>query len=202
MDASLFENCNLFAGIPARDLRKDLESVTQHIQCYDRGETAACRWHFSRLTRCRASVPGTFGTVFSGRYSRFRPEYAAEVALGGKAQVGADAEYAFVAVLEQVFCLGNLHGADIVLQGNSHFLMKFCGKPAPAHKQGGSNFFRPDWFGQVMADIANHVPQKFRLARFKTQGLYFSRVIFYDMIHEVHDLADIGQLFALFNVGV
>lgn len=39
MDASLFENCNLFAGIPARDLRKDLESVTQHIQCYDRGET-------------------------------------------------------------------------------------------------------------------------------------------------------------------
>ena len=39
MDYSILENSPLFAGIPARELRDDLEAVPHHIQCYDKGET-------------------------------------------------------------------------------------------------------------------------------------------------------------------
>lgn len=39
MDYSVLEKCSLFAGIPARELRDDLEAVPHHIQCYDKGET-------------------------------------------------------------------------------------------------------------------------------------------------------------------
>ena len=39
MDYSVLENSPLFAGIPARELRDDLEAVPHHIQCYDKGET-------------------------------------------------------------------------------------------------------------------------------------------------------------------
>ena len=39
MDYSVLEKSSLFAGIPARELRDDLEAVPHHIQCYDKGET-------------------------------------------------------------------------------------------------------------------------------------------------------------------
>ena len=38
MDYSVLEKSSLFKGIPARDLREDLEAVPHHIQCYDKGE--------------------------------------------------------------------------------------------------------------------------------------------------------------------
>ena len=39
MDYSVLETSSLFAGIPAKELRDDLESALHHIQCYDKGET-------------------------------------------------------------------------------------------------------------------------------------------------------------------
>ena len=39
MDYSVLEKSPLFAGIPAKELRDDLEAVPHHIQCYDKGET-------------------------------------------------------------------------------------------------------------------------------------------------------------------
>ena len=39
MNYSVLEKSSLFAGIPARELRDDLEAVPHHIQCYDKGET-------------------------------------------------------------------------------------------------------------------------------------------------------------------
>ena len=39
MDYSVLETSSLFAGIPAKELRDDLESAPHHIQCYDKGET-------------------------------------------------------------------------------------------------------------------------------------------------------------------
>ena len=36
---SVLEKSSLFAGIPARELRDDLEAEPHHIQCYDMGET-------------------------------------------------------------------------------------------------------------------------------------------------------------------
>ncbi len=38
MDFTVLEKSVLFRGIPAKDLRKTLESVPHHIQCYDKGE--------------------------------------------------------------------------------------------------------------------------------------------------------------------
>lgn len=39
MDYTVLEKSALFQGIPARELRADLEAVPHHIQCYDKGET-------------------------------------------------------------------------------------------------------------------------------------------------------------------
>ena len=39
MDYSVLEKSALFAGIPAKELWDDLETVPHHIQCYDKGET-------------------------------------------------------------------------------------------------------------------------------------------------------------------
>ena len=39
MDDSVLEKSSLFRGIPAKELREDLEAVPHHIQCYDKGET-------------------------------------------------------------------------------------------------------------------------------------------------------------------
>ena len=39
MDYSVLETSSLFAGIPAKELRDDLEKTPHHIQCYDKGET-------------------------------------------------------------------------------------------------------------------------------------------------------------------
>ena len=39
MDFSVLETSSLFAGIPVKELRDDLESTPHHIQCYDKGET-------------------------------------------------------------------------------------------------------------------------------------------------------------------
>ena len=39
MDYSVLEESVLFSGVPAKELRDDLESVPHHIQCYDKGET-------------------------------------------------------------------------------------------------------------------------------------------------------------------
>ena len=39
MDYSVLEKSVLFSGVPAKELRDDLESVPHHIQCYDKGET-------------------------------------------------------------------------------------------------------------------------------------------------------------------
>ena len=39
MDYSVLEASTLFRGIPARELREDLERTPHHIQCYDKGET-------------------------------------------------------------------------------------------------------------------------------------------------------------------
>ena len=39
MDYSALESSSLFRGIPAKDLRDDLEKIPHHIQCYDKGET-------------------------------------------------------------------------------------------------------------------------------------------------------------------
>ena len=39
MDISILEKSPLFRGIPAKELREDLEAVPHHIQCYDKGET-------------------------------------------------------------------------------------------------------------------------------------------------------------------
>lgn len=39
MDYSVLEKSTLFEGIPAAELREDLEGTPQHIQCYDKGET-------------------------------------------------------------------------------------------------------------------------------------------------------------------
>ena len=39
MDYSALEKSSLFSGVPAADLRKDLEETPHHIQCYDKGET-------------------------------------------------------------------------------------------------------------------------------------------------------------------
>ena len=41
MDYSVLEKSTLFAGIPAKELRDDLETVPHHIQCYDKGETVS-----------------------------------------------------------------------------------------------------------------------------------------------------------------
>lgn len=38
MNYNILENSSIFKGIPSRDLRELLESVPQHIQCYDKGE--------------------------------------------------------------------------------------------------------------------------------------------------------------------
>ena len=38
MDYSVLEKSTLFSGIPAKELRDDLEAVPHHIQCYDKGE--------------------------------------------------------------------------------------------------------------------------------------------------------------------
>lgn len=39
MDYSVLETSSLFRGIPAKELRNDLEKTPHHIQCYDKGET-------------------------------------------------------------------------------------------------------------------------------------------------------------------
>ena len=39
MDYSVLEKSTLFLGIPASELRGDLETVPHHMQCYDKGET-------------------------------------------------------------------------------------------------------------------------------------------------------------------
>ena len=39
MDYSVLEKSALFSGVPAKELRDDLEAVPHHIQCYDKGET-------------------------------------------------------------------------------------------------------------------------------------------------------------------
>ena len=39
MDYSTLENSSLFQGIPAKDLRDDLEKIPHPIQCYEKGET-------------------------------------------------------------------------------------------------------------------------------------------------------------------
>ena len=39
MDYSVLEKSTLFSGVPAKELREDLEAVPHHIQCYDKGET-------------------------------------------------------------------------------------------------------------------------------------------------------------------
>jgi CRP-like cAMP-binding protein len=39
MDYSVLERSPLFTGIPAKELRDDLEAVPHHIQCYEKGET-------------------------------------------------------------------------------------------------------------------------------------------------------------------
>ena len=39
MDYSVLETSSLFKGIPAKELRDDLEATPHHIQCYDKGET-------------------------------------------------------------------------------------------------------------------------------------------------------------------
>ena len=39
MDYSVLKASTLFRGIPARELREDLERTPHHIQCYDKGET-------------------------------------------------------------------------------------------------------------------------------------------------------------------
>ncbi len=38
MDYSVLEKSTLFSGVPAKELRDDLEAAPHHIQCYDRGE--------------------------------------------------------------------------------------------------------------------------------------------------------------------
>ncbi len=38
MNYSVLERCALFSDIPAKDLREDLEAVSHHIQCYEKGE--------------------------------------------------------------------------------------------------------------------------------------------------------------------
>ena len=38
MDYSILEKSTMFSGIPAKELRDDLEAVPHHIQCYDKGE--------------------------------------------------------------------------------------------------------------------------------------------------------------------
>ena len=39
MNYSVLETSSLFKGIPAKELRDDLEATPHHIQCYDKGET-------------------------------------------------------------------------------------------------------------------------------------------------------------------
>lgn len=39
MDYSVLERSPLFTGIPAKELRDDLEAVPHHIRCYEKGET-------------------------------------------------------------------------------------------------------------------------------------------------------------------
>ena len=39
MDYSVLEKSVLFSGVPAKNLRDDLECVSHHIQHYDKGET-------------------------------------------------------------------------------------------------------------------------------------------------------------------
>ncbi len=39
MDYTVLEKSTLFSGVPAKELRDDLEAVPHHIQCYDKGET-------------------------------------------------------------------------------------------------------------------------------------------------------------------
>ena len=39
MDYSVLEKSTLFSGVPAKELRDDLEAVPHYIQCYDKGET-------------------------------------------------------------------------------------------------------------------------------------------------------------------
>ena len=39
MDYSTLENSSLFQGIPAKDLRDDLEKIPHPVHCYDKGET-------------------------------------------------------------------------------------------------------------------------------------------------------------------
>ena len=39
MDYSVLEKSTQFSGVPAKELRDDLEAVPHHIQCYDKGET-------------------------------------------------------------------------------------------------------------------------------------------------------------------
>ena len=39
MDDSVLETSSLFKGIPAKELRDDLEATPHHIQCYDKEET-------------------------------------------------------------------------------------------------------------------------------------------------------------------
>lgn len=39
MDYAVLEKSTLFKGVPAKELRDDLETVPHHIQCYDKGET-------------------------------------------------------------------------------------------------------------------------------------------------------------------
>ena len=38
MDYSVLEKSTLFSGVPAKELRDDLEAVPHHIQCYDKDE--------------------------------------------------------------------------------------------------------------------------------------------------------------------
>ena len=38
MDYSVLEKSTLFSGVPAKELRDDLEAAPHHIQCYDKGE--------------------------------------------------------------------------------------------------------------------------------------------------------------------
>ena len=63
MDDSILEKSAMFSGIPARELRDDLEAVPHHIQCYEKGETV-----FHSMEDA-----GRIGIVLEGRVQAQKP---------------------------------------------------------------------------------------------------------------------------------
>lgn len=63
MDYSILEKSTMFSGIPAKELRDDLEAVPHHIQCYDKGETV-----FHSMEDA-----GRIGIVLEGRVQAQKP---------------------------------------------------------------------------------------------------------------------------------